>query len=415
MGLGKKVLITGIGVISPVGTGKAKFWNNLVNGISGIGQVTRFDASGFTTRVAGEVKNFNPEEYLDKKDVRRMDRFTQFAVVAAKMAIDDAGLNLKKINKDRAGVVFGTGIGGTQTFEEQYNVLSEKGPGRVSPFFIPMMIGNMAAGQIAIHLGLAGPNYTIVNACASSTNSIGEAFKLLQRGDADVAITGGAEAAVTPMSFAGFCSMKAMSTRNEEPHKASRPFDLERDGFVLSEGAGVLVLETFEHALSRGANVYGELAGYGCTDDAYHITAPAPNGIGAAKAMQKAIRDADLTIEDISYINAHGTSTELNDKYETAAIKSVFQENAKLLAISSTKSMTGHLLGAAGAIEAIATTLAITNKVVPPTINYEKPDSDCDLDYVPNKARKMEVNAALSNSLGFGGHNATILIKRFSQ
>jgi 3-oxoacyl-[acyl-carrier-protein] synthase II len=276
-----------------------------------------------------------------------------------------------------------------------------------------MMIGNMAAGQIAINLGFSGPNYTIVNACASSTNSIGEAFKLIQRGDADILITGGSEAAVTPMSFAGFCSMKAMSTRNDEPEKASRPFDLERDGFVLGEGAGVLVLESLEHATKRGAYIYAELSGYGCTDDAHHITAPAPEGVGAAKAMELAIKDAGLNIEDISYINAHGTSTQLNDKYETAAIKAVFGEQAKKVAISSTKSMTGHLLGAAGAIEAIATTLAITNSLVPPTVNYTNPDPECDLDYVPNKARTMEIKAALSNSLGFGGHNATILIKRF--
>ncbi|HHU32261.1 MAG: beta-ketoacyl-ACP synthase II [Zhaonellaceae bacterium] len=411
--MSRRVVITGIGIISPIGIGKNEFWHNLTNGVSGIGPVTRFDSDGFATRIAAEVKSFQPEEYLDKKEAKRMDRFTQFAVAAAKMAVEDAGLDLGATDKERAGVVFGTGIGGTHTFEEQYSNLKEKGPNRVSPFFIPMMIGNMAAGQIAINLGFSGPNYTIVNACASSTNSIGEAFKLIQRGDADILITGGSEAAVTPMSFAGFCSMKAMSTRNDEPEKASRPFDLERDGFVLGEGAGVLVLESLEHATKRGAYIYAELSGYGCTDDAHHITAPAPEGVGAAKAMELAIKDAGLNIEDISYINAHGTSTQLNDKYETAAIKAVFGEQAKKVAISSTKSMTGHLLGAAGAIEAIATTLAITNSLVPPTVNYTNPDPECDLDYVPNKARTMEIKAALSNSLGFGGHNATILIKRF--
>jgi 3-oxoacyl-[acyl-carrier-protein] synthase II len=409
-----RVVITGIGVISPVGTGKDEVWHNLINGNSGIGPVTRFDATDFTTKIAGEVKNFQPEDYLDKKEARRMDRFAQFAVAATKIAVDDAGLNLEKTNKDRAGVVFGTGIGGTQTFETQHHILKEKGPSRVSPFFVPMMIGNMAAGQIALNIGFTGPNYTIVNACASSTNSIGEALKLIQRGDADVVVTGGAEAAVTPMSFAGFCAMKAMSTRNDAPEEASRPFDLDRDGFVLSEGGGVLVLENLEHALKRGADIYAEVAGYGCTDDAHHITAPAPEGIGAAKAMRLAIADGGLLPEDINYINAHGTSTQLNDKYETTAIKTVFGEHAKRLAISSTKSMTGHLLGAAGAIEAITSTLAIKNNLVPPTINYKTFDSDCDLDYVPNTARKMEINAVLSNSLGFGGHNATILLKRFS-
>jgi len=410
----RRVVITGLGVISPIGIGNEEFWHSLINGISGIGPVTRFDVNDFATKIAGEVKNFQPENYLDKKEARRMDRFTQFAVAAAKMAVEDTGLNLTEIDKDKAGVVFGTGIGGTATFEEQHCVLAQKGPGRVSPFFIPMMIGNMAAGQIAINLGFSGPNYTIVNACASSTNSAGEALKLIQRGDADLVVTGGAEAAVTPMSFAGFCSMKAMSTRNDRPDKASRPFDLDRDGFVLGEGAGVLILESLEHALNRGAKIYAELAGYGCTDDAYHITAPAPGGSGAAKAMKQALKDACLNPEDISYINAHGTSTELNDKYETAAIKAVFGEHATRLAISSTKSMTGHLLGAAGAVEAIATALAITNSLVPPTINYEKPDPECDLDYVPNQARKMQVDAALSNSFGFGGHNATILLKRYS-
>ncbi|WP_227766712.1 beta-ketoacyl-ACP synthase II [Zhaonella formicivorans] len=412
--MAKRVVITGMGVISPVGIGKDSFWKALINGESGIGPITRFDATDYATRIAGEVKGFEPADFLDRKEAKRMDRFTQFAVSAARMAVEDAALSLQEVDLDRCGVVFGTGIGGTQTFEEQHAVLIEKGPGRVSPFFVPMMIGNMAAGQISINLGLRGPNYTIVNACASSTNSIGEAFKLIQRGDADLVLTGGAEASVTPMSVAGFCAMKAMSTRNDEPTKACRPFDSQRDGFVLGEGAGVLVLEDLEHARKRGATIYAEIVGYGCTDDAHHITAPAPGGSGAAKAMRLALKDANLQPQDISYINAHGTSTDLNDKYETAAIKEVFGSYTGKIAISSTKSMTGHLLGAAGAIEAIASALAIVHSVVPPTINYENPDPECDLDYVPNQARKMKVEAALSNSFGFGGHNATIILKQFS-
>lgn len=409
-----RVVITGLGVIAPVGIGKEAFWNALVQGESGIGPITRFDSEGFATRIAGEVKDFKPEQFLDRKEARRMDRFSQLAVSSALMAVEDAGLDLDTVNSDLAGVVFGTGIGGTQSFEEQHKIFLEKGPGRVSPFFVPMMIGNMAAGQIALNLKFTGPNYTVVNACASSTNAIGEAFKLIQRGGAEIVVTGGAEAAVTPMAMAGFCAMRAMSTRNDEPQRASRPFDKERDGFIMGEGAGVLILESLDHAQKRGARIYGEIVGYGCTDDAYHITSPAPGGVGAAKAMEMALEDANLKPEDISYINAHGTSTELNDKFETAAIKKVFAEHAYNIAISSTKSMTGHLLGAAGAIEAIASTLAIVHNVVPPTINYENPDPECDLDYVPNKAREMKVDVALSNSFGFGGHNATIIIKQFN-
>lgn len=408
-----RVVITGLGVISPVGIGKETFWNALIRGESGIGPITRFNAECFATRIAGEVKDFRAEDYLDRKEARRMDRFSQMAVSSAIMAVQDAALDLDKLNPDEVGVVFGTGIGGTQSFEEQHEIFLQKGPGRVSPFFVPMMIGNMAAGHIALNLNFTGPNYTIVNACASSTNAIGEAFKLIQRGDAEVVVTGGAEAAVTPMAIAGFCAMKAMSTRNDEPHRASRPFDKERDGFIMGEGAGVLILESLEHAQKRGARIYGEIVGYGCTDDAYHITAPAPGGVGAAKAMQMALKDANLKPEEVSYINAHGTSTDLNDKFETAAIKKVFGPHAYKVAISSTKSMTGHLLGAAGAIEAIASTMAIVHNIVPPTINYENPDPECDLDYVPNKARKMNVEVVLSNSFGFGGHNASIVIKRY--
>lgn len=409
----KRVVITGLGVIAPNGLGKEEFWTNIKNGVSGIKAVTRFDASALPTRIAGQVDNFDPQQWIDKKEARRMDRFSQFAVAATAMAIQDAGLDLEQVDKKRVGVILGSGIGGMETFEEQTRVLLEKGPNRVSPFFVPMMIANMAAGQIAIQFGFQGPNITTVTACASSTNSVGDAFKLVQRGDADVVITGGTEAPITPLAFAGFCAMKAMSTRNEEPSKASRPFDIERDGFVMGEGAGILVLETLEHALARGARIYAEVVGYGCTCDASHITAPDPEGAGAAAAMAQALQDAGLRPEEINYINAHGTSTPLNDKCETIAIKQVFAEHAYRLAVSSTKSMTGHLLGAAGGIEAAICALAIAEDFVPPTINLEKPDPECDLDYVPNQGRQMPVEAALSNSLGFGGHNATIILKKF--
>jgi len=411
--MSKRVVITGLAAISPVGTGVEKFWDALVNGRSGIGPITRFPAELYPTQIAGEVKDFDPSLYMDKKEAKRMDRFTQFAVAGAKMAVEDAKIDLEQLEKDRVGVVLGSGIGGIETMEESCRVLSEKGPGRVSPFFVPMMIGNMAAGQVAIALGVTGPNITVVTACASGTNAIGDAFKLIQRGGAEVVIAGGTEASITPLAFAGFCSMKAMSTHNAEPEKASRPFDAERDGFVMGEGAGIVILESLEHAQKRGAHIYAEMLGYGATADAHHITAPAPGGVGAAKSMQEAISDAGLKPEDVDYINAHGTSTDLNDKYETMAIKSVFGEHAYKLSVSSTKSMTGHLLGAAGGIEAVATTLAVANDLVPPTINLANPDPECDLDYVPQQAKKMQVDYALSNSLGFGGHNATILIGKF--
>jgi len=411
--LNNRVVITGIGVISPVGIGKDKYWESVVAGKSGISRITRFDVSDYPTKIAGEVKDFNPTDYIDKKEVKRMDRFTQFAVAAGMMAIEDAGLDLEKEDKDNIGVILGTGIGGTETFEQQHEVLLKKGPNRVSPFFVPMMIGNMGAGQMSIQLGLRGPNATIVNACASGANAIGEAFKTLQRGDADVILSGGTEAAITPMSLAGFCTMKAMTTQNDEPEKASRPFDAKRDGFVLSEGAGIVVMETLEHALSRGARIYAEVVGYGCTADAYHITAPAPNGEGAMKAMQRALHDAGMKPEEIDYINAHGTSTQLNDKFETTAIKQLFGKHANSLAISSTKSMIGHLLGAAGAVEIITTILTIYTGTITPTINYENPDPECDLDYVPNTSRRASVNAALSNSLGFGGHNVTVVVRKY--
>ena len=409
----KVVVVTGMGIVSPVGIGLELFWEALIDGRSGVAPITKFDVSDLSTKIAGEVRNFDPLVYIEKKEARRMDRFTQFAISAAKMAVDDADLRLGEIDKKRTAVILGTGIGGTQTFEEQHKTLLDKGAGRVSPFFVPMMIANMAAGQISIYLDAHGPNFTVVSACASSTNAIGEAMKLIQRGDADIVVTGGSEAALTPMSMAGFCSMKAMSTNNEHPQQASRPFDQNRDGFILSEGAGVLVLESLEHALKRNAKIYGEIAGYGSTADAFHITAPAPDGNGAARSMELALTDAGLTADDVQYINAHGTSTELNDKLETMAIKQVFQERAKKIAISSTKSMTGHLLGAAGGVEAIACLLTINNNKIPPTINYETPDFDCDLDYVPNVARQASVKVAMSNSFGFGGHNASIVLKSF--
>ncbi|SJZ54856.1 beta-ketoacyl-ACP synthase II [Selenihalanaerobacter shriftii] len=411
--MSNRVVVTGMGVISPVGSGLDNYWSNLIAGKSGIDNVTNFDAEEFNSQVAGEVKDFDPKDYMDRKESKRMDKFAQFAVAAAKIAIEDSDLEINDSNAERAGVLVGSGIGGMETFESQAKRLIERGPNRVSPFFIPMMISNMAAGQVSIHTGAKGPNTTTVSACASGTNAIGDAFEIIQRGDADIMITGGAEAAITPLSYAGFCSMKAMSTRNDEPQKASRPFDAERDGFVMGEGSGILILEKLESALERGAKIYAEVSGYGMSGDAYHVTAPDPQGEGAARSMQMAIDNSGLDLADINYINAHGTSTPQNDKLETMAIKSIFGDYAQDLVVSSTKSMTGHLLGAAGGIEAIASVLAIKEGVVPPTINYENEDEDCDLDYVPNQSREVDVNAALSNSLGFGGHNATLIFKKY--
>lgn len=413
--MNKRVVITGMGAITPVGTGVEKFWENLISGVCGIDKISRFDPSEYNTQIAGEVNDFNATDFIDKKEARRMDRFTQFAVAATGMALKDAGLDLEKEKRDRIGVIIGSGIGGMETLWQQAQTLINRGPKRISPFFVPMMIANMGAGQVAISYGLQGPNLTAVSACASSNNAVGDAFKLLQRGDADVMITGGSEAPITQLSVAGFCAMKAMSTRNDEPQKASRPFDAERDGFIMGEGAGILVMETLEHAQARGARIYAEIVGYGSTCDAYHITAPDPEGEGAARAMQIALQDAGLRPEDVDYINAHGTSTPLNDKLETKAIKRVFGDHAKKMLVSSTKSMTGHLLGAAGAVEALVCVLSIINGVVPPTINYEVPDPECDLDYVPNKARKKEVKVAMSNSLGFGGHNVTTVFKKYEE
>jgi len=411
----KRVVITGLGIISPVGTGLEKFWTSLTAGVSGIRLLTRFDPADFKTKIAGEVKDFEPTRYMDRKEARRMDRFTQFAVAASGMAIEDAALNFENEDRDRIGVILGSGVGGIETLEEQAHVLFEKGPGRVSPLFVPMMIANMGAGQVAIKHRLRGPNTTSVSACASSSNAIGDAFKILQYGRAEVMITGGAEAAITPLAMAGFIQMKAMSTRNEEPEKSSRPFDLGRDGFVIGEGAAILILETLEHALDRGARIYAEIVGYGSTCDAFHMTAPDPEGYGAANSMKEALGDAGIKPSEVDYINAHATATPPGDKAETLAIKKVFGEYASKVAISSTKSMTGHLLGASGGLEAIVCVLAIKEGIIPPTINYEQPDPDCDLDIVPNNARKAEVDVALSNSFGFGGHNATLVFKKYQK
>lgn len=411
----KRVVVTGLGIISPVGTGLEQFWTSLTGGVSGIRRITRFDATNFSTQIAGEVIDFDPNEHMDRKEARRMDRFTQFAVVASGMAIEDAGLDLATEDRDRIGVILGSGIGGIETLENQASVLAEKGPSRVSPFFVPMIISNMGAGQVAINYGLRGPNITSVSACASSSNAIGDAFKMLQCGYADVMVTGGMEAPITPLAIAGFCTMKAMSSRNEEPELASRPFDAGRDGFVAGEGAAILILESLEHALKRDAKIYAEIVGYGSSCDAYHIVAPDPEGNGAVNSMKTALWDAGAAPESVDYINAHATSTPPGDKAETLAIKKVFGEHAPKIAVSSTKSMTGHLLGAAGGLEAMVCILAIQRGVIPPTINYEQPDPDCDLDIVPNVARKAEVRFALSNSFGFGGHNATLAFKEYGR
>ena len=409
----KRVVITGLGCVTPVGTGKDDFWVNIKSCVSGIDKITRFDYTNYQTQIAGEVKDFTPEDYISKKELKKMDRFTQFAMVASKLAVADSELDLNNIDGNRMGTVIGTGIGGVETIEAQHKNLLEKGNRRVSPFFIPMMIGNMAAGQVAIEFGAKGPSTNICTACASGTNSVGDAFKIIQRGDADIMIAGGTEAAVAEFAVAGFCNMKAMSTNNDNPQKASRPFDKDRDGFVMGEGCGILILEELESAIKRNAKIYAEIVGYGMTSDAYHITTPAESGEGAARAMQVAINDAGIEPAQIDYINAHGTSTYYNDLYETMAIKSVFGENAKNVSISSTKSMTGHLLGASGAIEAIVCALAIKDNFVPPTINLENLGEGMDLDYTPNKGKERTINYALSNSLGFGGHNATIVLKKY--
>ncbi|OGC10598.1 beta-ketoacyl-[acyl-carrier-protein] synthase II [candidate division WOR-1 bacterium RIFCSPHIGHO2_02_FULL_53_26] len=402
-----RVVITGLGVLSPIGTGKEVFWQNLTAGKNGIGPITHFDAAAFTSHIAGEVKDFEPGLYLEKKEARRLVRFIQFGVAASKLAVEDANLQITADNAAEIGVIFGSGIGGIGFLEEQARNLHEKGPDRLSPFTVPFMITNMAAGYISIILGAKGPNMCVVTACATGTNCIGEAFKLIQRGAARAVIAGGAEAAITPLGIGSFCAARALS------NTGSRPFDKNRDGFVMGEGAGAVILESLESAQARGAGIYAEIVGYGLSGDAHHITAPAPGGEGAIRAIRAALKDADLSPAGINYVNAHGTSTELNDKFETMALKAVFGEHARKLAISSNKSMLGHLLGASGAVEFIATTLSVKNDVAPPTINYETPDPDCDLDYVPNQAKKMKINAALSNSFGFGGHNAILVVKKF--
>ena len=410
--MNRRVVITGIGAATSLGIGADKFWQSIKAGKCGISKIERADVSDMPTVVGAEIKDFDPGDFIDKKELKRMDRFAQFAMASALMAVEGSKLDFNKINCERVGVIVGTGIGGIETLEEQYSVLLEKGPGRVSPFFVPKMIPNMASGLIGIKFGAKGFTECVVTACASSTNAIGDAFKVIERNAADVIIAGGAEAPITRLSLAGFCANKAMTT-NHDPLTACRPFDIDRDGFVIGEGAGIVILEDLNHALDRGADIIAELVGYGCTNDAYHITAPAENGEGGARCMKLAIEDAGIKPSDIKYINAHGTSTEPNDKNETAAVKSVFGDYANKLPISSTKSMTGHLLGAAGAIETIITALSIKDGFLPPTINYKTPDPLCDLDYVPNVGKKADIDYAMTNSFGFGGHNATLILKAF--
>ena len=409
----RRVVVTGLGAVTPLGIGAEKTWKALCAGKSGIGRISRFDTTNFQTKIAGEVKDFDPEDFLDKKQVRRMDSFVHYCMAATIMAMEDSKLEVANQDAERIGVLIGTGLGGLPTLEKNHTLLIEGGPKKISPFFIPMMIANMAPGQIAIHFGIKGPNTCVVTACAAGSHAIGDSYKVIQRGDADIMITGGTEATITPLNIGGFNAMKAISTNNDEPEKASRPFDKNRDGFVPAEGAGTIILEELELALKRGANIYGEIVGYGLTSDAFHITAPDPQGGGAARCMKMALLDANILPSEVNYINAHGTSTPMNDTIETLAIKTVFNEYSKKIPVSSTKSMTGHLLGAAGGVEAVFTILTIRDGIIPPTINYETPDPDCDLDYVPNVARRADVRIAISNSFGFGGTNATLVFKRF--
>jgi 3-oxoacyl-[acyl-carrier-protein] synthase II len=402
-----------LGLTTPLGVGVDNVWSRIVAGESGIGPITRFDASMHETKIAGEVKGFNAEEYIAPKELKRLDLFIQYALAATKVAVEGSGLDMASEDAERVGVVVGTGLGGLPTLEKYHSVLLERGPSRISPFFIPMLIANEAPGNIAIHYGMKGPNLSIVTACATGAHSIGDACRVIQYGDADVMIAGGTEANLTPLTVGGFNALKALSTANDHPEKASKPFDKERDGFVIAEGAGILVLEELEHARKRGARIYAEIVGYGYNGDAYHITAPSPDGDGSIRCMKLALKDAGVSTEDVDYINAHGTSTDLNDASETLAIKQVFGEKAYKVPVSSTKSMTGHLLGAAGAVEAIFTILAIRDQVCPPTINYEHPDPECDLDYVPNVARKHRIKVAISNSFGFGGTNAVLAIREY--
>ena len=413
----KRVVVTGLGLISPVGNTIEEFWKSLLEGRSGVRRITCFDPSNFSSQIAAEVLNFDPSPYLNPKEIKKTDRFVQFAIVASKIAMDDSGLDLEKEDRNRLGVIIGSGIGGLNTVESEHTKYiergPEKGPRKISPFLIPMLIVNMAAGHVSITFKARGPNTAVATACASGSHAVGDAFRIIQRNEADLMIAGGSEAAITIMGFGGFCSLKGLSTRNDAPEKASRPFDKNRDGFVMGEGAGIVILEELEHALSRGARIYCELAGYGMTADAYHITAPDPSGQGPARCMSLSLEDAQISPEEVDYINAHGTSTQYNDKVETLAIKKSFGKHAKKLAVSSTKSVTGHLLGAAGGVELITCALAMRDNIIPPTINYETPDPECDLDYTPNKPKKTKVDVVVSNSLGFGGHNATLVLRRY--
>jgi len=409
----RRVVVTGIGIVSPLGIGQDENWDAASNGKSGIKRITRFDPKDVPSKIAGEVKNFNAEDYLDKKEIKKMDTFLHYALAAGKMAVSDSGLEITDGNAERVGVLVGSGLGGLETIEKYHSLMLEKGPKKISPFFIPMLIVNLAPGHISMYFGCKGPNSSIVTACATGNHSIGEAFKIIERGDADAMIAGGVESTITPLAVGGFCAMKALSTRNDEPERASRPFEKDRTGFIIAEGAGILVLEELETAKKRGADIYGEIIGFGCNADAHHITAPSPGGEGAARCMKLALKDARLNPEDIDYINAHGTSTYMNDLCETQGMKRVFNGCTQDLWISSTKSMTGHLLGAAGGVEAVFSLLTIKNGVVPPTINYETPDPECDLDYVPNTARERQVGTVMSNSFGFGGTNATLIFQRY--
>jgi 3-oxoacyl-[acyl-carrier-protein] synthase II len=411
--MSRRVVVTGMGLLTAIGNDLKTSWEALLQGRSGVRRITKFDPSDFPTQIAAELDGFEVERYIDKKEIRRQDPFTQYAVATTEMAVQDSGIDFASEDGDRVGVIIGSGIGGIGTHEIQTSRFLQGGPSRISPFYIPMMIPDIASGVVSMRHGAKGPNYCTVSACASSAHAIGDAFRLIKHGDAEMIIAGGTEAAVTPMSIGGFAAMKAMSTRNDEPERASRPFDAERDGFVLGEGAGMVVLEELEHAVARGARIYAEIVGVGMTADAYHITAPAPGGEGAARAMKRAIDEAGLSPEEFDYINSHGTSTPFNDKFETQAIKTVFGEHASQLMVGSTKSMTGHLLGGAGGVEFVITAMAIAESKVPPTINYENPDPDCDLDYVPNVMREAPVRAALTNSFGFGGHNAVLAVKRY--
>ncbi|MGB3655257.1 MAG: beta-ketoacyl-ACP synthase II [Rivularia sp. (in: cyanobacteria)] len=409
----KRVVVTGVGAITPIGKTPEEYWSGLANGRNGIGEITLFDASRHDCRIAGEVKDFDPHDYMDRKEAKRMDRFAQFGVAAAKQAVRNANLTINDLNAEQVGVMLGSGVGGIKVMEDQQTIYLKRGPDRCSPFMIPMMIANMAAGLTAIHTGAKGPNSCPVTACASGSNAIGDAFRIIQDGYAQAMICGGCEAAITPLSIAGFSAARTLSTRNDDPTRASRPFDKDRDGFVMGEGAGVLILEELEHALSRGATIYAEMIGYAMTCDAYHMTSPVPGGKGAARAMQLALKDGGITPDMVTYINAHGTSTSVNDTTETAAIKEVLGKHAYKIAISSTKSMTGHLLGGSGGIEGVATVLAIANNRVPPTINLDNPDPECDLDYVAHESRALDIQVALSNSFGFGGHNVTLAFKKY--